>query len=137
MNNKIKAFIKTQRLKLRNDRGFTLLEIIIAIAVLGIIGTGILISLGTSTKIFVLTNTQEIAKDIAANDMEYIRSLPFAGSYTLPPPSQPAEYSAYSAVATVTFLRVNEQRIDITVSLNGKIILFNGSTMLTDYRVHY
>jgi len=43
----------------------------------------IALSIGTSSKVLVLANTQEVAKDVAASDMEYIRSLPFADNYIL------------------------------------------------------
>ena len=62
-----------KRLIRGKEQGFTILEVLIAIAITGILVTGIIMSLETSTKILMITNTQETAKDIAISDLEYIR----------------------------------------------------------------
>jgi len=67
----------------QEEKGFTILEVLLAIFVTVVIGAAIALSIGTSSKVLVLANTQEVAKDIAASDMEYIRSLPFADNYIL------------------------------------------------------
>jgi len=204
--------------KMKNQKGFTLLEVIIAIALSGIIASGILISLGTLTKTFINVDTHEIAKDIAISDMENIRSQPFADNYCLlmsslnpsaegqsvtftatvtpgtatgtvtffdggialgpavnlssgqatyttsamtavgsphyitavysgngttssvftqrvNPPSTAASSTPppiYQNNVTITWLNMNEQKIDITISLSGKTLF-----TLTDYRVNY
>ena len=67
----------------QNQNGFTILEVLIAVVIVGIISAAIALSIGTSSKVLVSANTQEVAKDIAAGDMEYIRSLPYADNYIL------------------------------------------------------
>jgi len=207
----------------QQKKGFTILEVLIAVFLVVVIGAAIALSIGTSSKVLVLANTQEVAKDVAASDMEYIRSLPFADNYILltssssssslgnsvifkaivtpgaatgtvafkdgstllgtttlsggqatfsnstlaiSPPSHSitAVYSGYathssltSIVLTqtitpsstttilpapinsnylssinVTYLRMNEQRIDITITWGGKTVF-----TLSDYRVNY
>jgi len=58
---------------IRDQRGFSLIEVLIALAMAGVIIAGVLMVMGTSTKILVLAKNQEISKDIAASEMEYIR----------------------------------------------------------------
>jgi len=67
----------------QDEKGYTILEVLLAIFVTVVIGAAIALSIGTSSKVLVSANTQEVAKDIAASDMEYIRSLPFASNYIL------------------------------------------------------
>jgi prepilin-type N-terminal cleavage/methylation domain-containing protein len=114
----------------REQQGFTLIEVLAAIVITAILSLSIYMAISTSTKVLVLTNKQETAKDLAASDMEYIRSLPYSGTYTLPAPS--VAYTNYSQSVLVTFLRTNEQRIDITITWGGKTVF-----TLTDFRVSY
>jgi prepilin-type N-terminal cleavage/methylation domain-containing protein len=65
------------------QRGFTLIEILVAIALIGLIADIVLISSGTLAKSFRILNVHEIAKDIAINDMEQIKSQPFADNYLI------------------------------------------------------
>ena len=118
-----------------NEKGFTLIEVLIAILFFMIIVGGILMAISTSSRVLAKANNQEIAKDVAAGVMEYIRTLPYAPSY--PVPSPPAEYSNFQvndgdSTVVPTFLRTNEQQIDIVVKLQGKVIF-----TLTDYRTKY
>jgi prepilin-type N-terminal cleavage/methylation domain-containing protein len=128
VNIKLPGFHKT--LIVKDEKGFTLIEVLAAIVIVSILALSIYMAISTSTKVLVLTDKQETAKDLAASDMEYIRSLPYSGTYTLPAPS--AAYSNYSQSVLVTFLRTNEQRIDITITWGGKTVF-----ILTDFRVSY
>jgi prepilin-type N-terminal cleavage/methylation domain-containing protein len=128
LNFKLPGFHKT--LIVRDEKGFTLIEVLAAIVITAILSLSIYMAISTSTKVLVLTNKQETAKDFAASDMEYIRSLPYSDTYTLPTPS--LAYTNYSQSVLVTFLRTNEQRIDITITWGGKTVF-----TLTDFRVNY
>ena len=199
----------------RDQQGFTLIEVLAAIVITSILSLSIYMAISTSTRVLVLTNTQEVAKDIASSDMEYIRSIPFADNYilltssnasatvgdsvtfmvnvsypaatdtvtfydvsstlgtgtlslgqttlttsaltagthnitavyseltstvlteiinTTPPATSapPAKTGNYTTTITVTYLRFNEQRIDMTVHWGGKVVF-----SLTDFRVNY
>jgi prepilin-type N-terminal cleavage/methylation domain-containing protein len=67
----------------RRQRGFTLIEVLAALVIVSILTLAIYMAVSTSTKVLVLTNNQETAKDIAASDMEYIRSVPYSGAYII------------------------------------------------------
>ena len=124
----------------RDEKGFTLIEILIVVAMTGIMVAGVLMVIGTSTKILIKTKNQETAKDIAATEMEYIRSQSFSGSYTLP--ALPAIYSNFTLNSTntppfnaiVTPLQLCEQKIEIDVFLKGSTTPIYE---LVDYRVDY
>jgi prepilin-type N-terminal cleavage/methylation domain-containing protein len=118
---------------IRDQRGFSLIEVLIALAMAGVIIAGVLMVMGTSTKILVLAKNQEISKDIAASEMEYIRSIPYAGSYDLSGmPPLPANYDNYTSTVNVTYLEMDEQKIEIEIYWNGTMIF-----PLTDYRTNF
>jgi prepilin-type N-terminal cleavage/methylation domain-containing protein len=116
----------------RNQKGFTLIEVLVAVVMIGIITGGVIMVISTSTKILISVKNKETAKDIASTEMEYIRSQPYSDyGYTMP--ALPAIYSNFVVPSpTITPLNMNEQQIDIYVYLNGTQIF-----QLTDYRVNY
>lgn len=128
---------------IRDQKGFTLIEILITIPIIAILAAGILYSLGTSSKILISTETEERAKDLAISDMDYVMSQPYSDQanqdnpasptqYQLP---QPTNYANYVSTLTVTDLTSDpgqEEEIDVAISLNGKILF-----TLSDYRANY
>jgi prepilin-type N-terminal cleavage/methylation domain-containing protein len=72
---------------LSDQKGFTLLEVLIAILLIGIIAAGIVPVLGTSIKVEAITRTQETAKDIAISDIENIKSQQYESDYIICNPS--------------------------------------------------
>jgi prepilin-type N-terminal cleavage/methylation domain-containing protein len=115
----------------RSQKGFSLLEVLAAIAITGIIVVGIYMALSTSTKVLVRANTQETAKDMAASAMEWILSQQYNSSYTLP--SSMTTSGSLSVVNPVVpeYIRMSEQKITITVQ--GLTPPFT----LTDIRANY
>jgi type II secretory pathway pseudopilin PulG len=124
-----------QPLIVRDEKGFTLIEVLIVIVLTTLIVAGVLVVMGTSSKILAVTNTQETAKDIAISDMEYVISQPYYNqanqtSYQLPTATQ--NYIATLNVTDVTWNAGAEEEIDITIALNGKTLF-----TLTDFRTPY
>jgi Tfp pilus assembly protein PilV len=133
----LKRMIHRRKMQLTgNERGFTLIEVLISVAFFMVIVGGIIMAISTSSKVLALANNKEISKDIASGVMEYIKTRPYASTYNLNDPGDPyippAEYSNFTTNVVVTYLRFGEEQIDITVSLNGKNIF-----TLTDYRTNY
>ena len=81
----------------KKQGGFSLVEVLISVALMSIVAVGFLTALSTAPKTIVTTDEQETAKNIAEMQMEHIRELPYAGNYS--PMPMPAEYAGYS-VAT-------------------------------------
>jgi prepilin-type N-terminal cleavage/methylation domain-containing protein len=123
---------------LSNQKGFSLIEVIISITILTIVGVGLFSAMGTSSKSVVTTDERETAKNIAEMQMEYIKNLTYATSYQ--PRDITADYPGYSIVteADGTILAQaipgrdeNIQKIEVTVQHGSKNIL-----AITGYKVY-
>ena len=66
---------------LNSQKGFSLIEVVVSIALLAIVGAGIFGGLGTSSKALIITDERETAKNIAEMQLEYIKDLPYSPSY--------------------------------------------------------
>ena len=123
----------------RDEKGFTLLEVLIAVALTSIIVAGIYMAMSTSTKVLVDAKTQETAKDMAASAMEWIKSQPYnAVSYDLTKANNPLLLTnggltvfPTTGVIPVNEFRFNEEQIDIIIKSGTKTVF-----TLTDYRVN-
>jgi prepilin-type N-terminal cleavage/methylation domain-containing protein len=113
--------------KILNQKGFTLIETLIAVTITAIIVTGIVTGILTVTKVNVNLHKQQIAKDIAASAMDYIMSRPYANTYNLP--ATPANYTS---IMNVTQIDTTEQKLVIGVSFNNNVVY-----TLTDLRTNY
>jgi prepilin-type N-terminal cleavage/methylation domain-containing protein len=85
----------------RDQSGFTLVEVVIAIALLGIVAAGLFTGLGTTSKVLLHTDARETAKNLAETQMEFVKGqiyTPGSGTavYT-PAPIPPAQQGAYTA----------------------------------------
>jgi prepilin-type N-terminal cleavage/methylation domain-containing protein len=116
--------------KILNQKGFTLIETLIAVTITAIIVTGIVTGILTVTKVNVNLHKQQIAKDIAASAMDYIMSRPYANTYNLP--ATPANYTNYTSIMNVTQIDTTEQKLVIGVSFNNNVVY-----TLTDLRTNY
>ncbi len=61
----------------RNNEGFTLIELVVAIAVLAILSVGVLGLLSSLVFSANLTKRKAVAMTLAVNQMEYLKSLPY------------------------------------------------------------
>ncbi len=91
---------------MKNEKGFTLIEVVIAIALLGIIASGFLMALSGATKALILADERTTAESLARSQMEDIKSIVYAEgvtSYTSPIPAEHAD-AGYSATNDVVSL---------------------------------
>ncbi|MFC1990232.1 prepilin-type N-terminal cleavage/methylation domain-containing protein [Chloroflexota bacterium] len=76
----------------RGQSGFSLLEALIAVAILGFIGTGVVLSLDTNARASRTLDEQVVATNLATAYLEALRELPYDNAY-------PYEYSGISIAA--------------------------------------
>ncbi len=57
-----------------SEQGFSLIEVIVGVAILAALGVALLSSLTLATRVAMSTNTMETARDLAQAQMEYVQS---------------------------------------------------------------
>ncbi len=121
---------------MKNEKGFALIEVIIAIALMGIIAVAFLGGLATASRALFIADERATAESLARSQMEYIKSCNYTSEYT--PAPIPAEYVDYSANITAEPLHDPDdgiQKITVTVSHLGKLIITSGNSTLEGYKV--
>ena len=83
---------------MKNEKGFTLIEVIVALALLGIISIAFLGALATASKAIVIADERATAESLARTEMEYVKSQDYSVApwdYELPstPPSWDATHA--------------------------------------------
>ena len=77
---------------MKSEKGFSLIEVAIAIALLGIIATAYLGALATGSKAISIADERATAESLARTEMEYVRQQEYSGApwaYELPPGTPP------------------------------------------------
>jgi prepilin-type N-terminal cleavage/methylation domain-containing protein len=78
--------------RLRKQRGFTLVEVIIALGLLGIISIAFLGALATSSAAIITSDKHATAESLARSEMEFVKSQDYSSaewSYQLPSGTSP------------------------------------------------
>jgi prepilin-type N-terminal cleavage/methylation domain-containing protein len=78
--------------RLRKQRGFGLVEVIIALGLLGIIGIAFLGALATSSAAIITSDKHATAESLARSEMEFVKSQDYSStpwSYQLPSRTSP------------------------------------------------
>ena len=68
----------------RIDRGFSLIETVIAIGLLGIIAVALVSALATGIKVLSMTDIRETARDLAERQMESVQRQPYDAAHNPP-----------------------------------------------------
>jgi prepilin-type N-terminal cleavage/methylation domain-containing protein len=101
------------------EKGVSLIETLIAIALLGIIGASLASGMMGVYKATPVAAEQDIGKSLAQSQMESVLESPYALSYS--PAPIPAMYSGYTASFTTTpFRDSNIEKITVTIKHQGK-----------------
>ncbi|NQT32015.1 MAG: type II secretion system protein [Deltaproteobacteria bacterium] len=121
---------------MKGEKGFSLIEVALAIALLGVVAAGFLGALATGSKSISIADERATAESLARAQMEYVRSQEYVGApwdYTVtssyfdepgkegwwdddPPPLLSGDYDTYTVIVN-------------TVPLNGAID--NGIQVIT------
>lgn len=106
---------------MKGEAGSSILEVLVALALLGILGTSVVMGLGTVSIVTGSTDERETAKNLAETQLEYVKGEAFAASYT--PATIPPEYAGYTAAITAATLQdSNIQKVTVTVRHQGIMI---------------
>lgn len=123
---------------LKKERGFTLIEILVAILLLGIIGVAFFGGLSTASRVIILGDERATSESLARTEMEYVRNQDYylaPWSYEIPdtdPPdwdlthTLPAGYSGYYVTVTAETLSGPDngiQKITIIVEHPDKEVI--------------
>ncbi len=120
----------------REAHGFTIIEVLVAVGLLSIIAVGFITALNTVSKGRFVRDQWETAKNLAESQMEYVKQLGFAVSYT--PAPVPADYPGYLvsiAADNITSRDGNLQKIRVLVSYQGKALIISDNATLVGYKV--
>jgi len=132
---------KAKRAWQGRSRGFSLIEVVIAIALIGIIGVAILTSLSTASLALIMADKRATAESLARTQMEYVKNYrPY--DETNNPPQYPRDPGielppGYNVGTAAVRLNLDEdptdddgiQEITVTVSDYGEVVV-----TLEDYK---
>ena len=68
----------------QREKGFTLIEVVIAIGLLGIIVPALVLALATGVKVLVMTDIRETARDLAEAQMENVQKQTYDDTHNPP-----------------------------------------------------
>jgi len=106
--------------KRRGERGIALIEVLVSLALLGVIAASFLSGTQMTSKARVQADDRASAKIIAESVLDNIKLQGFAPEYTV---TLPDEYSGYNVDIGIEYLRNDYlQRITVNVSRNDKAI---------------
>ena len=120
---------RTSNLFARRERGTTLIETVVALAVLGAIAVTFLSGLATTTKAVGLTDEQTTAESLAQSQMEWVKNASYSYNATgYSPASIPGgkDYINYSAIIAAESLHDPDdgiQKITVTVKRSDKEVI--------------
>jgi type II secretory pathway pseudopilin PulG len=115
---------------IKNERGYALLETIVAVALLGVISLTFLSAVTTTSNSRVIADEHVTARILAESQMENLKEQTYAFSYD--PIDIPPEYPGYTAVVDIDTMRNGDiQKITVTIQHRGRDI-----ESLEDYKVN-
>jgi prepilin-type N-terminal cleavage/methylation domain-containing protein len=127
----------------QGERGFTFIEVLVALAVLGIIAAAFLYALASSSKSTSLSDERTSAESLTRTEMEYVRDsiyIPAIWQYQLPttPPSWdtghalPVGYTGYSVNVSASLVHATDDGLQLIT-----VVVYHGSKTvftLTGYK---
>jgi len=78
---------------MKSEKGFSLAEVMLAIALLGIVSVAFLGAMSTASKAIFIADEQATAESLARSQMEYVKSLAYITAAGSPPSGPQAVYN--------------------------------------------
>ena len=108
------------------ERGMTLIEALIALALLGLIAATFIGSLGTAARATLTADEQTTAESLARSQFEHVKTLDYvdgATQYPAAPVPTVEDYSFYSVTIDAGPLDDQIQKITVTVKHSNKEVV--------------
>ena len=117
---------------MKRENGFAFIEVIISLAIIGIVAVSFLGGLSTASNGLLTADERETAKNLAEAQMEYVKNHPYSVSYS-PSTDILNEYEGYDVSISTTSLQEdgNIQKVIITIDHQLKTELIT----LENYKV--
>jgi prepilin-type N-terminal cleavage/methylation domain-containing protein len=118
---------------MKNGKGFTLVETLVAVAILGIVSVALLSGFNTASLGGAIVDERETANNVAESQMECVKGQAYALSYapSTPLSNEYARYSVNITTSNITARDGNIQKITVTVKHGDKEV-----TRLEGYKVN-
>ncbi len=123
------------RVSMKSQRGAGLLEVVIAIGLLGILLTGFIPAMMGITRANIKVDERETAKNLAERQMEYVKGQPFLAAYV--PDDYASDYPGFvvdnpitTNSSTISNRDADIQAVTVIVRLHGVEVI-----RLTGYKV--
>lgn len=118
----------------RSEKGFTLIEVLVALALVGLIAVAFLVGISTASKAVLVADQQTTARSLASSQMEYVKGELYDndGFYEAAIPQEYVD-AGYSAMIDAVEIDDGIQKITVTVSRYGNP---NPILTLEDYKVN-
>ena len=118
---------------MKSEEGFSLIEVLVSLAILATIGLGFLSASATGIRATLIMDEGTTSKNLACSQMEHVKSQGYDASYTPAPIPDGKDYVGYSANITAEPLHDSDdgiQKITVTIEHNSKVV-----TTLEAYKV--
>jgi len=114
---------------MKSQMGFTLIETLVALAILGIVAVSILSGMATTSKATAIVDERATAESLARSQLEWVKNADYvysATEYSPTPIPDGKDYIGYSAIIVAEPLHDPDdgiQKIIITVKRSDKVII--------------
>jgi len=116
---KVRLNSKVRKAFRGRSRGFTMVEVVIAMLLLGIIGVAVLTSLSYASTVLIITDRRATAESLAKTQMEYVKSW----NYTSAPTNGVANYTKITDIPDgYTIGSINRDGDDVNYGGDDPII---------------
>ena len=127
----MKQCTRKVRVWLQDQRGISLVELLVALAIMGIAAVAFIVPLSTGAIAVRDSDEGIVAQSLAKSQLEYTKSYPYNSLATTYPTVVPQEgYDITVNVSSVSGADGDIQKITVTVSRDG-----NGLLVIEDYKV--
>lgn len=86
---------------MKSEKGFSLIEVMIALALLGIVGVAFLGALGTGSRVIFIADKRATAESLARTEMEYVRNQDYITALDYDPGVSGSGEAIYEKIAEI------------------------------------